>query len=604
MTNKSEYYQKQIISVNQKIAHLLKAGKYLPLVRLITFILFLVLFYKILINNSLYNIGSSVLLLIVFFTLTWRDTILKKKLERLTNELNIYNNEIQALNGDLTHLDPGENFIEKEHRYAYDLDLFGEKSLFHLLNRSSTIFGKKRLEFLLKNAIDFKDVIWPRQDAVKELAYKFEFRVNLQLAFFGLKSNVKEPEEIKSWLQHKSDHLSVRSFKVIRTAFPVITIVLIFLSLAGIIPFQFPVLFFTIQLLITAFYARKTIGIQTLVSSKVRILSRYTELLKIIENEKFSSTLLIAQQNRLISEDSEKPSAVMDKIVHLLNWVDSNLNILVAVLLNGLFLFNLQLLAAIEEWKLKYKDQLPEWFEVIAEIEALTSVSNFAFNNSHYIYPELSVNQYFYFKTTNLGHPLIPEGECITNSIEISGWHQYGIITGANMSGKSTFLRTVGTNYILAMIGGPVYASQFVFTPVLFHSSIRTNDSLAKRESYFYAELKRLKEIIVELQEGKQVFVLLDEILKGTNSRDKQSGSIALLRQLIKYQSVGLVATHDLVLGDLAENYPSNIANYSFEIQITDSGMEIDYKLHKGVCKNLNATYLMNMMGILADGKI
>ena len=169
------------------------------------------------------------------------------------------------------------------------------------------------------------------------------------------------------------------------------------------------------------------------------------------------------------------------------------------------------------------------------------------------------------------------------------------------MSGKSTFLRTVGTNYILAMIGAPVFASKFIFFPIRLHSSIRTSDSLSRKESFFYAELKRLKGIISELESGQRTFILLDEILKGTNSKDKQAGSIALLEQLIKYESVGLIATHDLILGDLIKSYPKNISNLCFEIKIVNDEMSIDYKLQDGVCQNLNATFLMKKMGILID---
>ena len=171
------------------------------------------------------------------------------------------------------------------------------------------------------------------------------------------------------------------------------------------------------------------------------------------------------------------------------------------------------------------------------------------------------------------------------------------------MSGKSTFLRTIGVNYLLAMAGAPVCATFFSFSPVLIHSSIRTSDSLVKHESYFYAELKRLKQIIDELQSGKQKLILLDEILKGTNSKDKQAGSVALIQQLLKYNSVGLFATHDLMLGELAELYPDYVKNLCFEIEIENDKMKIDYKLHYGVCKNLNATYLMKNMGILFDEK-
>jgi len=280
--------------------------------------------------------------------------------------------------------------------------------------------------------------------------------------------------------------------------------------------------------------------------------------------------------------------------------MDANLNIIAAVVLNGLFLFNLHLLAAVEKWKARYGNDIPRWFAIMGEFDALSSLANFACNNPQYIYPEEAKDDYL-MDAADLGHPLIPISECVTNSITISGWNQFCIITGANMSGKSTFLRTVGTNYILAMIGAPVFASKFRFFPIRLHSSIRTSDSLSRKESFFYAELKRLKGIISELESGQRTFILLDEILKGTNSKDKQAGSIALLEQLIKYESVGLIATHDLILGDLIKSYPKNISNLCFEIQIVNDEMSIDYKLQDGVCQNLNATFLMKKMGILID---
>jgi DNA mismatch repair ATPase MutS len=296
------------------------------------------------------------------------------------------------------------------------------------------------------------------------------------------------------------------------------------------------------------------------------------------------------------------PGKVIRRLSGLLNWMDSNLNLLVSVILNGLIMFNIHLLVAVERWRITYRKQVPVWFSVLAEFDALSSLGTFSFNHPDYIFPE-PVTHGFAFMATDIGHPLIPAGTCVTNNIEIRGWDQFCIITGANMSGKSTFLRTVGVNYLLAMIGAPVFASNLIFYPIELHSSIRTNDSLAKRESYFYAELRRLKEIIDELEQGKEKLILLDEILKGTNSSDKQTGSIALIRQLMKYKLVGMFATHDLALGNLISHYPDQIQNLCFEIQITDDRMEIDYKLIPGVCRNLNASYLMKNMGIILDDK-
>jgi DNA mismatch repair ATPase MutS len=280
--------------------------------------------------------------------------------------------------------------------------------------------------------------------------------------------------------------------------------------------------------------------------------------------------------------------------------MDSNLNIVISVILNGLLMFNIHLLIAVEAWRNQYREMIPKWFAILDEVDALSSLATLSFNNPDFIFPAQTSGGYNLI-ASGMGHPLIPRERCVKNDFEIHGWNQFSIITGANMSGKSTFLRTVGTNYILAMMGAPVFAEKFIFCPVEIHSSIRTNDSLVKRESYFYAELKRLKEIIDELEQGRQKFILLDEILKGTNSSDKQTGSIALIKQLMKYNVAGMFATHDLALGDLINAYPDHITNHCFEIMIDKDRMEIDYKLRPGVCKNLNASYLMKKMGILFE---
>jgi DNA mismatch repair ATPase MutS len=291
---------------------------------------------------------------------------------------------------------------------------------------------------------------------------------------------------------------------------------------------------------------------------------------------------------------------VIRRLSKLLNWMDTNLNVFAYFFLNGLFMFSIHLLFALEKWRNRYRGMIPEWFAMLAEFDAMSGLAAFSFNNPGFVYPK-SVSGDFILEAREIGHPLIPHKECVTNDIEINGWKQFLIITGANMSGKSTFLRTIGTNCILGMIGAPVYAKSFIFTPVEIHSSIRNNDSLVKGESYFYAELKQLKEIIEELKSGRKILILLDEILRGTNSSDKRSGSIALIRQLLNYNVIGVFATHDVELSKLINSYPESIRNFCFEISFTDDRMEIDYKLLPGVCRNLNASYLMRKMGIVVE---
>ena len=593
-------YQQQIVAIEKEREIFLNKEKYLPLLRFISFFGILVLFYMFLVTSAIFYIYLSVSSLLSFLLITWRDNVLKTKIERCDRLRLICLNEIKAMDGDYSPFEPGDEYIDPDHNYSYDLDMFGRNSLFNCINRSVTIFGKNRLAQYFKNAYDFRDQISPRQTSILELSKNIGFRQQMQLVFFGQKSVEKDREEFSEWLGSENSLLQNRSFTIIRYLLPIVTIASILLSIIDLIVIQIPIMMVIIQLLIVSMYGRKTMSVQSLLTSKVGIITKYAQFLLLIENSNFKTPFLIELKSRLSQDGVQTPATIIKKLSKLLNWMDANLNIIAAVILNGLFLFNLHLLASVEKWKSRFGTNIPVWFAITGEFDALSSLANFACNNPDYILPEQSLDEYL-LEASDLGHPLIPIEECVTNSITISGWNQFCIITGANMSGKSTFLRTVGTNYILAMIGAPVFASKFIFFPIQLHSSIRTSDSLSRKESFFYAELKRLKGIISELESGQRTFILLDEILKGTNSKDKQAGSIALLEQLIKYQSVGLIATHDLILGDLIRSYPENISNLCFEIQIVNDQMSIDYKLQKGVCQNLNATFLMKKMGILID---
>jgi DNA mismatch repair ATPase MutS len=597
-----QQFQQQIESIGTERKKLINKSQYLPLLRLVLFMFSLILFYKYLTLTDIFFIYLLCTTLVLFIIFTWFDSRLKVAIERCDRLIEICTHEINSLNGDFSSFDPGDEYIDPDHSYTYDLDLFGQRSLFHCLNRSVTIFGKNRLADYLKSAFQYKNHIIERQKAVRELSENQEFRQQMQLVFFGKKSNESDRVEFIEWLKLDNALSKNRLFNILRFSLPVITGGLIILSSMGQVVVQLPIMMVIIQLLVVSMFGRKTIRVQALLTSKVETISKYAHFLLLIGNTNMNTPFLKELKRQLSHEGIEAPSKILRQLFRLLNWMDTNLNIIASVILNGLFLFNLHLLAAVEKWKSSYSDVIPRWFAVIGEIDALASLANFTHNNPEYIFPEPSEEQ-FIFEAINLGHPLIPIDDCVTNTISITGWNQYCIITGANMSGKSTFLRTVGANYILAMLGAPVYATSFTFCPVILHSSIRTNDSLARKESFFYAELKRLKSIITELESGQRTFILLDEILKGTNSKDKQAGSIALLEQLIKYQSVGLIATHDLILGDLIRNYPRNIRNLCFEIQIVNDEMSIDYKLQDGICQNLNATFLMKKMGILIDNR-
>jgi len=591
-------YQQRIESFQQQREKFEKRLRIVPWTRLLMFLLAGFFIYRSFQFPGPIFIIASIVSFAGFLAAGYYDNHLKKEIRRFGNLLEINRREVRALGGDHSGSDPGKGFIDQDHPYIHDLDIFGDGSLFQYVNRTATIFGSERLADYFIHAFQYRNEILPRQKAVHELAGNIGFRQNFQLIFMDQKTSGEDFLELKRWLDEGSSKNRMNFLAALSFAMSGITLCSLILSIPGMLSYQLPLLLIAVQLFIVFGYARKTLAVHQTISSQVDILHKYAMALSLIGEAIFHDGFNKKLQNEL--KYHEMPGKVIRRLSRLLNWMDSNLNLLVSVILNGLFMFNIHLLAAVERWRLTYRGQVPVWFSALAEFDALSSLGAFSFNHPGYVFPE-PVTHEFAFMATDMGHPLIPAGTCVTNNIEIRGWDQFCIITGANMSGKSTFLRTVGTNYLLAMMGAPVFASKLSFYPIELHSSIRASDSLAKRESYFYAELKRLKEIIDELAQGKEKLVLLDEILKGTNSSDKQTGSIALIRQLMKYKLVGLFATHDLSLGNLVSHYPGRIQNLCFEIQIADDRMEIDYKLVPGVCRNLNASYLMKNMGIILD---
>ena len=625
MLEPAAFYQQRIGHYRMQQDQLRRKLRIIPWSRLGLFALVILGVLLFTNNGEIIYIIASIAFFAGFLAAGLYDFRVKRKISDLEILEKINLQEIKAIGGDYTAFDPGIEFANEGHPYAHDLDIFGHGSLFQYVNRTSTIYGKQRLAKYFDHAFQFRNDIAARQQAVGELAKKIEFRQQLQSIFYEKNTLEQDLVALTAWLDagvsspenqagerqnagaknngkaHPVDHkYRWNLIKALVYIGPVITVSCLVAATGGLIPPQAPVFLILIQLLVVFGYGRQTQRVHQTISSQVVILRKYAEALTLVEATVFEEELNKRLQHDLLYHETESPGRVIKRFSNLLKWMDSNLNIVISVILNGLLMFNIHLLIAVEAWRNQYREMIPKWFAILAEFDALSSLATLSFNNPDFIFPEQTSGGYNLI-ASGMGHPLIPRERCVKNDFEIHGWNQFSIITGANMSGKSTFLRTVGTNYILAMMGAPVFAEKFIFCPVEIHSSIRTNDSLVKRESYFYAELKRLKEIIDELEQGRQKFILLDEILKGTNSSDKQTGSIALIRQLLNYHAVGMFATHDLALGELINTYPDHITNHCFEIMIDKDRMEIDYKLRPGVCKNLNASYLMKKMGILFE---
>jgi DNA mismatch repair ATPase MutS len=321
-----------------------------------------------------------------------------------------------------------------------------------------------------------------------------------------------------------------------------------------------------------------------------------------LEKKSFQSSMLNELKEKLKSK-GKSASTITAELQKHLNEFDFRQNILVGFFLNSVFLWDLRCFYKLYQWQLNYEDKLSGWFDVIAEIDALVSFANCNYNHPEWVMPILC-DQGFYLNTVEMGHPLIDTSKCVRNTFQINNDLQIVIITGANMAGKSTFLRTVGVNLILAGNGCKVCAEKFEFSPIRIFTNMRTSDNLMNDESYFYAELLRLQTMLNLLRNGENLFVIIDEMLKGTNSIDKLNGSKELIHQLISLKTHGIVATHDLGLTELGQKYPTTISNKCFEVLLQSDELKFDYKLTDGVTRTMNATFLMKKMGIIPKGEL
>ncbi|MGZ8523768.1 MAG: MutS-related protein, partial [Chitinophagaceae bacterium] len=352
---------------------------------------------------------------------------------------------------------------------------------------------------------------------------------------------------------------------------------------------------FIVNLVVAGVFGKRISSHLSVSTSVTKILQQFAGQLQQIETQSFQSPLLKQLQQGLKTGNLTASHSIA-KLSSLFNYLETIINLVVSLLLNGLFLFHVHILYALENWKQKNGKHIVPWLELLGETEALNSFANLSFNNKTFCRPQISQTETLV--ADNMGHPLIRIEKRINNSISFSE-HRFVILTGSNMSGKSTFLRTLGTNLVLARAGSNVCADRFIFYPYAVHVSMRITDSLQDSESFFYAELKRLQGIIHQLQAGEKTFVILDEILRGTNSNDKHNGTIGLIRKLVAAKACGIIATHDLTVSKLTDENNGYISNKCFESEIINDELIFDYKLKDGVCTKLSASFLMNKMGII-----
>ncbi|MET3026902.1 DNA mismatch repair protein [Flavobacterium sp. UW10123] len=566
----------------------------ISLLRLLSIFLFLIfMFYYIKTDQILYVILAvlSFAGFIFFMKIHSRVSFQRLMAETL---LKINKNEISFLKREKTSFENGAEFIDFHHPYAYDLDIFGDHSLFQNLNRTASFIGKKTLAELLLLTLPETEIL-ENQEAVNELKTKIDWRQEFQALAILSQDSKQSYEAIKHWTSFTNNSLPkvlvALSFILPVTFFGFLAAY--FITSKTIILSYLTYVF--IANLIVLGRAVKRIQSEIAKADNVaNIIKQYSLLIEKIENESFQSKKLIHLQKQLNFKNA-KASQHLKQLSELFSRMDTINNFVTATLFNGTFLFNLHVLRALLKWKEDYASEMNHWIAIIGEIEALNSLANLAYNNEDFVFPEINSDYKIEFK--NLSHPLLNPATRVGNDTQFYP-QSFVILTGSNMSGKSTFLRSLGINMVLGGIGSVICASEAKVHPLPVLVSMRLSDSLSDSESYFFAEIKRLKQIMDAL-ESQPAFVLLDEILRGTNSDDKRNGTIEVVKKIISKKAIGAIATHDIEVCLTTNEYPEILTNQCFEVEIQNNDLHFDYKLRNGICKNKSATFLMQKMGVI-----
>ena len=590
MKNPLKYYKTHVKNYQTKVEKFYKEMTFLSTLRLLVFVAtgFGVYYFF---EQWQIAIPIAILGTVVFVYLLSKYTDVKRLRDFNNALVEINAEELDIAAGNFNHRADGSEFQDPKHYYSLDIDLFGRGSFFQFINRTRIQEGTTQLA----NALKANEIlgILQRQEAIKELSEKPEWRQHYS-ATASLVHVETPAKNIINWL-HNHKTFMPKIMVWVPMIFTITSVVLLVLILLNVI--TYPALlgyWLLIGLAITGKYLKK-INVLASNTDKVRDTFRqYAQLLDLIENETFSSELLQKKQQQM-KLGTKKASGIFKLFSRSLDALDNRNNLIGAMFGNGYFLTDIKNTYRIEKWIETYGVKVEDWFEVVSFFDAYNSLANFAFNHPQFIFPEI-VNDGSVIRAEALGHPLLNPEKRVDSDLTIEN-EQFFIVTGANMAGKSTFLRTVSLHIVMANMGLPVCAKSSKYTPVKLITSMRTTDSLTDDSSYFFSELTRLK-YIVDAIKKEPYFIVLDEILKGTNSTDKAIGSRKFVEKLVASNATGIIATHDLSLCEI-ENELDEVKNYYFDAEIINDELYFDYKLKTGVCKNMNASFLLKKMNIV-----
>ena len=590
-----EYYKERITGLSSTISRLKKKALLLSWLRFFSFLSIIGLGWWLWPMGLVVAFAGILAGLILFAFIVNRDLDNKALLENNNRLLDICRNEELALKHQYYQFTDGAAFSDPHHPYAHDLDLFGHASIYQYVNRTRSEQGARLLaDWVLEPAT--KNVIIDRQNAVAELSQLPGW--NEQLQSFGNTGKITQKAEtqIHEWMAEPNRVLHHTGWKMTRFLFPVISLTWLILYLIDQLSESLFLTGLTFILAITLLITKKLMPAWIKLGRISKEMEGFADSIRHIETAPFKNDLLKKHQVVFKDVNAASASSQIDALKKIMDRLDYRLNPVVFIPLSVFLCWDLQQVFALEKWKKLNHEGIRHWFLALAEMEALSSLGVLRFNHTDWVFPV--IEEQTCFAATSLGHPLIPPGKRVNNDFSTTGDGVINLVTGSNMAGKSTFLRSCGVNIVLAMAGAPVCASSMKLSPLRVMSSMRISDNLEESTSTFYAELKKLKAIIEAVNAKEKVFLLLDEILRGTNSGDRHTGSKALIHQLIAQQATGIVASHDLELAKLKDSYPQQLINYHFDVRIDKEELYFDYKLKEGVCQSMNASLLMKKIGI------
>lgn len=594
MTDKKElkdFYSRRLFLYNEKYETFRKKERNTNIFRGLTFLIGTGLAI-VSANFSLCLMTAVIIVSVVcFLVFVQKNAEFRREKEFNFHLKQINENELKALDNDNSAFLGGKEFIDKKHNYSFDLDIFGDKSIFQKVNRTITKGGYE----LLANGFMNPEKNISKILEIQQNTLLFENEIKARQEFIAtgrLFDGEISGENIKNLSKAEYFFSKNNLWKILAWVLIFSTLTAILLASYDFINPFVPLFLFLTEQGIIMFNSKKTKTLSDKIEKNTKAFQKYRSLFDIVENmencpEKFSALI-----------KAKTVSKALKELAVISQRYEQRHNFMFAIFGQGIFLYDVLINLRFENWERKFCGEIENWFSVIAEYDFLFSLATLKFNNPSWCFPKPKEEK-FILNAQNAGHPLIKDELCVKNDIKFSDRNFLIILTGANMAGKSTYLRTIGTNLILSQLGAVVCAEDFEFSPVELYTSIRTSDSVQDNQSYFFAELKRLEQIVKRLENGETLFIIVDEMLRGTNSKDKHDGSEKFVKKLLNYNCYGIFATHDIDIGNIKNDFPQNVDTKCFEISFNGGELVFDYKIKDGISQNLNASFLMKKMGII-----